>query len=131
MSRQYQIPPDIKEKEKIIGGLFTKTQFVFVVAAVICGLGFGYLAFKFTSNAIVFFICLLIGAVPFLPFSFITIRKMGNIELAYFILKKVKYNKSTKNYVNISENYQPIAFKGIDDEKQEGKVSKIWNTFWS
>ena len=76
MSRQYQIPPDIKEKEKIIGGLFTKTQFVFVVAAVICGLGFGYLAFKFTSNAIVFFICLLIGAVPFLPFSFITIRKI-------------------------------------------------------
>lgn len=106
MGKLYQIPPDIHEKEKIIGGIFTLTQFIFIVIAAVVGIGLGMILYGMTASFIAMIIGIAIGALPFIPFGFVKIRKMGDIELFQYLKYKIQYKMSIKEYKNINENYR-------------------------
>ena len=101
---EYQVMPDIREKEKIVGGLFTITQTIPLALALICGGGLAVLTFSSTQNIVMTVIMFIIGAVPFLPFAFVKIEKMGNMELFFYLRIRMKYKKSQKVFCNLNEN---------------------------
>ena len=47
---EYKVSPDIREKEKIVGGHFTMTQTVFLGLALISGIGLGLFTYQATNN---------------------------------------------------------------------------------
>ena len=61
---EYQIMPDIREKEKIVGGKFTATQTVFLALAVITGGGLGVLTYSGTNSPALAIIVMIFGAIP-------------------------------------------------------------------
>lgn len=101
---EYQVMPDIREKEKIVGGLFTITQTIFLGLSVITGGLFGLGVFTLTSDPFLSVICIVIGAVPFLPFAFVTIESMGKMELFFYLMIKLKYKNGQKIFINLNEN---------------------------
>lgn len=104
--RTHTVPPDTRDKEKLFGGKFTISQFIFIILGFIVGGLFAYSTFKIYPNIIVILIVFAIGVIPFLPFSFIKIRKMGDMELFSYLVLKIRYNKKTKKFANINENYR-------------------------
>ena len=101
---EYQVMPDIRAKEKIVGGIFTITQTIPLGLALLVGGGLGVAVFTATNNIFMAIVVLCVGALPFVPFAFITIEKMGDMELFFYLLIKYKYKKQQKIYVNINEN---------------------------
>lgn len=101
---EYQMTPDIREKEKIVGGHFTLTQTIFLALAVISGGGLGILTYNSLNSIPLAIIVLVLGAVPFLPFAFVKVEKMGDKELFFYLLIKLQHNKGQKVYLNINEN---------------------------
>ena len=86
---EYEVMPDIREKEKIVGGHFTITQTIFLALAVVAGGGAGILTYKLLGSLVITVIAALVGAVPFVPFAFIKIEKMGKMELFFYLLIKL------------------------------------------
>lgn len=106
----YNIPPDTREKEKIFGGMFTLTQTIFLVLAVVCGGG----AFLLTFSLIGLVPSLILGmivAIPFVPFAFIKVESCGNVELFEYLIIMWKYNQSQKVYINLNENYKKLLIE--------------------
>ena len=101
---EYKVTPDIREKEKIVGGKFTWTQTVFIALALVCGLGLGFLAYTSTESLVLTLLGFVIGAAPFLPFAIITVEKMGKMELAKYLFIKFKFQRKQKTFLNINEN---------------------------
>ena len=87
---EYQVMPDIREKEKIVGGLFTITQTIPLALALICGGGLAVVTFSATQSIVMTVIVFIIGAAPFLPFAFIKIEKMDRSVLMTLHLLKLK-----------------------------------------
>lgn len=105
MGRQHDLPPNTNDKEKVIGGIFTFTQFIFLVLGFLCGGGLALLLKNvFTSTwflALGFFV----GFLPFLPFAFYRIERMGDMELFHYLVIRYKFRKSRKKYINKNINY--------------------------
>lgn len=86
--RKYTIPPTIREKEKVIGGVLTMEEFMYIIGGLVVG--------------IVVFICLMgiskvmgaivggIFALSGFPFAFIKPK-------GYSIPKYIRYKKQFKN----------------------------------
>lgn len=110
---EYQVMPDIREKEKIVGGLFTVTQTIPLALALICGGGLAVFAFSNFHNIILAIVLFAIGAVPFLPFAFIKIEKMGNMELFFYLKIRMKYKHDQKVYSNLNENQRKRLLEEI------------------
>lgn len=118
---EYKISGDIRKKEKIVGGLFTLTQTIFLGLAAVVGLGVGILAYNATQNLVFGIICIIIFASPFLPFAFVTIEKMGDMELAKYLWIRFKFRKSQKNFLNINEKYKDYL---IENYKYQERLKK-------
>lgn len=101
---EYQMMPDIREKEKIVGGHFTITQVIFLAIAVVSGGGLAYLTYNLTNSIPLVILVFIIGTAPFLPFAIITIEKMGKMELAKYLWIKFQYKNSQKVFLNLNEN---------------------------
>ena len=101
----YEVSPDIREKEKIFGGILTLTQTVFLALGVLVGGGVVLLLFN-SIGAIPAIILGVICGVPFLPFAFIKVQSMGDIELFQYCLIRLKYWRSQKEYVNVNDHYR-------------------------
>lgn len=101
---EYQVMPDIREKEKIVGGRFTITQTIFLAVGVVVGGLLGVLIYNLTKSVVLAIITIAIGAAPFLPFAFITIEKMGKMELFFYLWIKFKFDRGQKVFININEN---------------------------
>lgn len=88
----YQIPPDVKEKEKVIGGILNLVQFLWLLG----GLGLALLLFLATSgitgSLIVGLISALLGIGVSLPFAFYKKR-----DLSFFQYLKFKRRLKNKN----------------------------------
>lgn len=104
--RRYRMPPDTRDKEKLFGGVFTISQFAFLAAGIGIGGGFGILLYKIIPSFFVVVMSLLIGVGVSAPFAFIKIRKVGDMELAKYLLLKYQYKKKPKRKYHINENYQ-------------------------
>lgn len=103
---EYQIMPDIREKEKIVGGKLTLSQTIFVAVGVVIG---GGVAMLLISNGVNIVFSILLGVILAIPPIFCGIKKFyeyGNIEYWRYILMILKYKSSTKKYVNVNENYK-------------------------
>lgn len=84
----HQVPPDTRDKEKIFGGIFTISQFVFLVIGVVFGALLGLLSYTLFQNIIVLAVMFVVGMVVFAPFAFVKIHKMGDMELfKYLVLR--------------------------------------------
>jgi len=101
----HQVPPDTRDKEKIFGGIFTLTQFAFLIAGFIIGAGMGLLANMLFKNAASVITAFGISVAAVLPFAFIKIRSMGDVELFQYLMFKVKYNKRVKHMSHVNMNY--------------------------
>ncbi|WP_214688540.1 MULTISPECIES: PrgI family mobile element protein [unclassified Exiguobacterium] len=82
----YQVPPDVKEKEKVIGGLFDWGQFFWMLG----GAGIAIVLFSvsyMTLNSEIFSLILgVIGLTTCLPFVFV--KKKGLTLFRYLTLKR-------------------------------------------
>ena len=88
----YQIPPDMKEKEKIIGGILNLQQFFWILIGMIIGAGFFAASFSIIGGipALVIALLLCLTGVPFVVY-----KKNG---LTLFQL--LRYRRLFKNKVH-------------------------------
>lgn len=99
------IPPDIREKEKIIGGVFTVSQVVLMAIGFVLALICMSLLYNLLHNVIV----ALFGAGAAIPFVYVALKKVhlyGDMEYSQYLILKHRYNKSRKKFPNINENYR-------------------------
>lgn len=93
----YHMPPDTREKEKIVGGLFTWNQAGWLFGAFILGLAVFSFVFTVTNIAgLSLVLAVLIGS-TLLPFVFV---KRQDLTLFQYIVRKQKFNKKTKHLIN-------------------------------
>ena len=103
--QHYQIPPNTQDKEKIFGGIFTLSQFIFIVIGVLVGAVSGLALYGITNNLIVMAIAFIFGVLLFIPFAFIKVISMGNMELFKYVVLRIKYSKRVKDMAHINTNY--------------------------
>lgn len=86
----YPIPPDLSEKEKIVGGLLTAAQLISIIA----GIG-GMALFSLVFYQMIGRAAIVIGAVVFLPLGciFAFVKKKGLPLLTYLRLRKIHKSK--------------------------------------
>lgn len=93
--RGYSVPPDINEKEKIIGGVLNLQQFFWILGGLIIGaLVFVALFPIFHKFSLVFGIVFSFSGVPF-----VVIKKEGLTLFEYWKRKKA-FDKKTKYLPN-------------------------------
>ncbi len=113
---EYKVSPDIRDKEKIVGGHFTLTQTVFLGLALVGGLGLGLLSFQTTGSIPIVLLMIIVGAAPFAPFAFIKIEKMGDMELFFYLRYKYLFKTNQKVYLNLNENQRKRLMEEIKNE---------------
>lgn len=101
--RSYQIPPDISEKEKVVGGIFSIFEFIIILIGVFIGVLVFVLFYPLLDKLA------LIVAIPFgfsgLPVVLIKIKGLSVIE---YTKRKLKFNKKQKHllYSRTPQTYQ-------------------------
>ena len=108
---QHQMPPDTREREKIIGGLLDLGQLLWLL------LGAGlYGIFLFTFFSMLGGFSFVIG-LPILasgvPFAF---KKINNLTLFQYLRLKRRYKRKIKGFVN----FGGVSFP-TDDELKNGR----------
>ena len=103
--KYYDIPPDIREKEKIIGGKFTVGQIVFLIAGFLLALLTMFSLYSLIERPVMAVLIGLCVGAPFVPYGFRTIPEMGDIELFQYRIYQHRYRKSRKDFINVNENY--------------------------
>lgn len=93
----YQIPADMKEKEKVIGGILTMIQFFWILGGLGLGLMMLVIALAITGSLIVGAVFIVLGLIASLPFAFYT--KKG-LSLFQYLRYKRKLSKKTVILVN-------------------------------
>ena len=91
----HTIPPDMKEKEKIFGGIFTLEQFGWIAGGTVIGLLISLLFYKVIS--FFGFIFLLLGVMGGFFMAFYKIREMS---VTTFLRRKWKFKRKVKRYTN-------------------------------
>lgn len=99
--RSYFVPPDIAEKEKVIGGLLDITQFFWLLS----GVGLGALLF-FATFTISLGLATFLGilALPIgIPFAF---YKKQDLPLYEYLKLKRAFKKKTKKLPNLRRDVE-------------------------
>jgi len=96
--RTYQIPPDMKEKEKVVGGILNVNQLFWVLG----GLGVGGCVFGLTftltgagSFSIILGVIFCLSGLPF------ALKKVKGLTLYEYLYRKRKFKKKIKHLPNI------------------------------
>lgn len=94
--RMYQIPPNMREKEKVIGGILNINQFFWILTGLILGalvfaITFGILGGTF---AIILGVIFCFTGVPF------AVYKKNGLTLFEFLKYRQKFKKKTKKLPN-------------------------------
>lgn len=122
--KYYPIPPDTRGKEKIIGGIFTISQFIFLIIGVILGFVLVAVTFQMTNSFVVAGIAFIIGVGPFIPFSFVKKHELGEMELFQYLRLKQKFKKSRKVFPNINERYRALQRQRAAEQRAAEKSQK-------
>lgn len=94
----YQVPPDTKEKEKVIGGLLNWTQFFWLLAGFVVGMALAFITYSiFTSIPFSVFVAI-VGFGVFVPFALV--KKM-EMPLFTYLRRKHALKKKTKELINM------------------------------
>lgn len=94
----YQVPPDTKEKEKVIGGLLDWVQFFWLLSGFVLGLILAFIAYSITTSIVLSVIFAIIGIVSTIPFALI---KKLDMPLFTYLRRKRALKKKTKKLLNI------------------------------
>lgn len=101
----YPIPPDVREKEKVVGGIFTVSQTLILVIGVALSFFFINLLYNISGHIVVG----IFGAIPMIPALWLALRKKheyGDMEMIQYFIFLHKFKKSRKEYPNINENFK-------------------------
>lgn len=93
----YKMPPDMKEKEKIIGGILTLVQFFWVLIGLALGAGFFVIGFGIIGGkaSLIFGGIIALSGVPFVVY------KKNNLTLFQYLRFKRAFKKKTHRLPNI------------------------------
>lgn len=97
MARIYNVPADVREKEKIIGGLLTIGQGAWLMGGFVLGLGsFAgvYLLTKMVPLALIISFPIACTGAPFAFF------KKNGVPLPTYIIRKIKFNRKSHKLIN-------------------------------
>lgn len=97
--RNYLVPPDMREREKLIGGVIDLAQFFWLLGGLILGSVFFVLTFPLFGKLSMIF--LLIGLLIGTPFAF---YKKHDLTLVEYIIRKKNFDKKTKILINVRHN---------------------------
>lgn len=91
----HSIPPDMREKEKIFGGIFTAAQMGWILGGTILGVVVALILYQ----AISFFGFLVV------PFGagagfFMAFYKIKDMTVLQYLRRKAKFKKKIKKYIN-------------------------------
>ena len=106
MGLKYMVPPDVRDDEKIVGGIFTKSQFIFLVLGFVVGMALTIGLYSMSKNFMFSALGMVVSLIIAFPFAVVRIRSAGDMELFKYLVKKWKYKKRQKEYRNISDNYK-------------------------
>lgn len=96
--RSYQIPPDMKEKEKVVGGLINLNQLFWIIG----GLGLGACMFGLTFTLTgIGTLSIIIGAIFCLSGVPFALKKVKGLTLYEYLHRKRKFKKKVKHLPNI------------------------------
>lgn len=110
---EFKMPTDISEKEKIVGGLLTAGQLLFIGIGLAITVALGLLLNGLIGNAS-FIIGLLIG-VPFgICFAFV---KPHKLPLKDYLMLKLKRRKNSKELINHDPAIDEIEFNYFKIER--------------
>lgn len=94
--KAYNVPPDMNEKEKVIGGILTLNQFFWLIGGVGLGSVIFFVLFKLIGSIPAAIIALLF-ACSGIPFA---LYKKKELTLFRYILLKRKFKKKQKKLPN-------------------------------
>ena len=93
------IPPDMKEKEKIVGGLLNINQLLWVIAGGVFGAILFGMTFLLFSSLIFSIILFVLGLVTSLPFVF---YKRNDLTLYQYLKYSYDFKMKTKELPNVN-----------------------------
>ena len=97
--RNYSIPPDMNEKEKVIGGILDLHQFFWILGGLLIGAIVFVLLFPIFGKASLFFgILFSLSGIPF-----VVIKKEG-LTLFEYLKRKKAFENKTKYLPNKRKN---------------------------
>lgn len=99
--RNYPVPPDMREKEKVIGGLFDLTQFFWFLGGFVLGGIIFVFSFTVLRMGKLSIVPGIIGVCSGLPFAF---YKKEELTLIEYIRRKKTFDKKTKILENERTN---------------------------
>lgn len=107
---QHPVYPDMREKEKIFGGILTAGEFAWILGFSIVGVILGLLAVKVVGA---------VGLVLFIPFCgagcFMAFYKKHEMSMIKYLMLKRKYKKKLKRYPNRRAG-KVLTIAGLEEE---------------
>ena len=97
MSMVYSVPADVREKEKIIGGLFTLGQFAWIGGGVLLGLASLAGMYMMTGTFVIAGPVGLMFACSGLPFA---LYKKNGVDLPVYLIRKARFKRKSKKLIN-------------------------------
>ena len=94
---QYQVPPDTKDKEKVIGGLLNWIQFFWLLAGVVLAMLLAFIGYYFTKTIVISAILAVIGIGSSIPFALV---KKLDMPLFTYLLRKRQLSKKSVQLIN-------------------------------
>jgi uncharacterized membrane protein YhiD involved in acid resistance len=93
---EFRMPTDISEKEKIVGGLLTAGQLIWIAAGLGITVGVGFLCTTFMGGA-----GFILGALVGIPFGIaFAFYKPHKVPLITYIKLKAAHSKKVKHLIN-------------------------------
>ena len=99
----YQIPPDINEKEKVIGGVLTVSQLVAIIVFAVLGGVSAMIIFRTANKPILALIVGIIILIPGLYLGFKKEHRLGDME---------EFEYLSKQYPNVNDGYMDTLNSG-------------------
>lgn len=97
----YQVPPDTREKEKVIGGLLNWVQFFWLVAGFAVAMFLIFLFFVITHSVVISLIVGVLGFGVSIPFALV--KKM-DMPLFTYLRRKQALKKKSKQLINMRKD---------------------------
>lgn len=98
--KSYTVPPDINEKEKIIGGVLNLNQFFWLLGGLLLGVSVFMLVYPILNK----YSLIIAGFVSLSGIPFVIIKIKG-LTLYEYLKRKKAFDKKTKYLPNIKQDY--------------------------
>ncbi len=113
----YDMPPDTREKEKIVGGIFDLFQLAWIAAGAVLYALQAMILFRILG-----YLCLITGLI-FIIWGFVfALKKKDGLPYPTYLRLRFRHRHKTRYYIN-SGYHRKLEFSGI----RPGKEELDWN----